>query len=146
MYQLWVQGALDNTGELTSMGRKMVEFPLDPSLAKMLIFSEGLKCTAEILVWCILYGTSLNSVNNCPITELILCPAIDHCFLAIRSDCVLPTQGTNGGVRRCPRKILCTGERSLDSPPRVQSVESQPVQRCVVHSAFRAPESDAEGA
>ena len=40
MYQLWVLGALDNTGALTSLGRKMVEFPLDPPLAKMLIFAE----------------------------------------------------------------------------------------------------------
>jgi pre-mRNA-splicing factor ATP-dependent RNA helicase DHX38/PRP16 len=37
MYQLWVLGALDNTGGLTSMGSKMVEFPLDPPLAKMLL-------------------------------------------------------------------------------------------------------------
>jgi pre-mRNA-splicing factor ATP-dependent RNA helicase DHX38/PRP16 len=49
MYQLWVQGALDNLGELTDMGRKMVEFPLDPSLSKMLIMSEQLDCSAEIL-------------------------------------------------------------------------------------------------
>jgi hypothetical protein len=50
MYQLWILGALDNTGELTSLGRRMVEFPLDPSLSKMLITSEELGCTAEILV------------------------------------------------------------------------------------------------
>ena len=39
MYQLWVLGALDNTGGLTQMGQKMVEFPLDPPLAKMLLVS-----------------------------------------------------------------------------------------------------------
>lgn len=50
MYQLWVLGALDNTGELTTLGRKMVEFPLDPPLAKMLIFAESLGCTYEILI------------------------------------------------------------------------------------------------
>ncbi|CAG8467669.1 8308_t:CDS:2 [Paraglomus occultum] len=49
MYQLWVLGALDNTGELTPLGRKMVEFPLDPSLSKMLIVADELGCTAEIL-------------------------------------------------------------------------------------------------
>ncbi|CAG8634454.1 15263_t:CDS:10, partial [Dentiscutata heterogama] len=49
MYQLWILGALDNTGELTPLGRRMVEFPLDPSLSKMLIVSEELGCTAEIL-------------------------------------------------------------------------------------------------
>eukprot|EP00611_Tribonema_gayanum_P011777 TRINITY_DN2211_c2_g1_i5.p1 TRINITY_DN2211_c2_g1~~TRINITY_DN2211_c2_g1_i5.p1 ORF type:complete len:555 (-),score=234.15 TRINITY_DN2211_c2_g1_i5:58-1722(-) len=50
LYQLWVLGALSNTGDLTTLGRKMVEFPLDPPLAKMLIFSEKLGCTAEVLV------------------------------------------------------------------------------------------------
>jgi pre-mRNA-splicing factor ATP-dependent RNA helicase DHX38/PRP16 len=45
-----VLGALDNTGALTQLGRKMVEFPLDPALAKMLIYSEQLQCSQEILV------------------------------------------------------------------------------------------------
>lgn len=49
MYQLWVLGALDNTGNLTPLGRKMVEFPLDPPLSKMLIIAEQLGCTAEIV-------------------------------------------------------------------------------------------------
>jgi len=51
MYQLWILGALDNTGELTPLGRKMVEFPLDPPLSKMLIISasEEYKCSNEIL-------------------------------------------------------------------------------------------------
>ena len=50
MYQLWVLGALDNTGSLTRLGRKMVEFPLDPSLSKMLITAETLDCTSEMVV------------------------------------------------------------------------------------------------
>eukprot|EP00823_Brevimastigomonas_motovehiculus_P006334 TRINITY_DN5223_c0_g1_i1.p1 TRINITY_DN5223_c0_g1~~TRINITY_DN5223_c0_g1_i1.p1 ORF type:complete len:765 (-),score=184.00 TRINITY_DN5223_c0_g1_i1:110-2404(-) len=49
MYQLWVLGALDNFGKLTNLGRKMVEFPLDPPLAKMMITAELLNCTSEIL-------------------------------------------------------------------------------------------------
>ncbi|KAJ3325084.1 DEAH-box RNA helicase prp16 [Blyttiomyces sp. JEL0837] len=49
MYQLWVLGALDNTGELTEMGRRMVEFPLDPPLSKMLIMSCEMGCSEEIL-------------------------------------------------------------------------------------------------
>lgn len=32
--------ALDNTGDLTKLGEKMVEFPLDPPLSKILIMSE----------------------------------------------------------------------------------------------------------
>lgn len=50
MYQLWILGALDNSGDLTDLGKRMVEFPLDPSLAKMLIFAEELGCTQEILI------------------------------------------------------------------------------------------------
>ncbi|KAI8922743.1 P-loop containing nucleoside triphosphate hydrolase protein [Entophlyctis helioformis] len=49
MYQLWVLGALDDMGELTDSGRKMSEFPVDPSLAKMLIMAERLGCAAEVL-------------------------------------------------------------------------------------------------
>lgn len=49
MYQLWVLGALDNVGELTELGRKMSEFPLDPPLSKMLIKGDLLGCTEEIL-------------------------------------------------------------------------------------------------
>lgn len=49
MYQLWILGALDNEGELTELGRKMVEFPLDPPLSKMLLESSRYKCTADIL-------------------------------------------------------------------------------------------------
>ncbi len=48
MFQLWVLGALDNTGGLTKLGRKMVEFPLDPPLAKMLITGAELGCAAEV--------------------------------------------------------------------------------------------------
>lgn len=50
MYQLWILGALDNVGNLTPMGRQMVEFPLDPAMSKMLLFSTEMKCSAEILI------------------------------------------------------------------------------------------------
>jgi pre-mRNA-splicing factor ATP-dependent RNA helicase DHX38/PRP16 len=49
MYQLWVLGALDNTGELTTLGRTMANFPMDTALAKMLIVSVERKCSAEVL-------------------------------------------------------------------------------------------------
>jgi pre-mRNA-splicing factor ATP-dependent RNA helicase DHX38/PRP16 len=51
MYQLWVLGALDNTGDLTSLGRHMVEFPLDPPLSKLLLFAqESGGCSTEVLI------------------------------------------------------------------------------------------------
>lgn len=49
MYQLWVLGALDNVGDLTPVGRKMSEFPMEPSMAKMLISSVDYKCSTEML-------------------------------------------------------------------------------------------------
>ncbi|ORX37812.1 P-loop containing nucleoside triphosphate hydrolase protein [Kockovaella imperatae] len=49
MYQLWVLGALDNIGDLTPTGLKMANFPMEPSLAKMLIVATEYKCSAEML-------------------------------------------------------------------------------------------------
>jgi pre-mRNA-splicing factor ATP-dependent RNA helicase DHX38/PRP16 len=50
MFQLWILGSLDNTGNLTELGRGMIDFPLDPTLSKMLIVSVDMKCSAEVLV------------------------------------------------------------------------------------------------
>ncbi|GBG58980.1 hypothetical protein CBR_g24329 [Chara braunii] len=47
--QLYALGALNSRGELTKLGRRMAEFPLDPMLAKMLIASDGFNCSEEIL-------------------------------------------------------------------------------------------------
>ena len=48
-YQLWVLGALSDNGGLTNLGRRMAEFPLDPSLAKMLLVGEEMRCSEEVL-------------------------------------------------------------------------------------------------
>lgn len=68
MYQLWTLGALDNTGALNPLGRKMVEFPLDPALSKMLIASVEMQCSAD----CLIIGklTSVKSkVSSCIISN-----------------------------------------------------------------------------
>jgi pre-mRNA-splicing factor ATP-dependent RNA helicase DHX38/PRP16 len=49
MFDLWALGALDNLGELTELGRKMSAFPMDPSLAKMLITAEQYGCSEEMV-------------------------------------------------------------------------------------------------
>jgi pre-mRNA-splicing factor ATP-dependent RNA helicase DHX15/PRP43 len=41
--------ALDDDGELTEIGRKMAEFPLDPQFAKALIVSPAFNCSNEVL-------------------------------------------------------------------------------------------------
>ena len=38
--QLYALGALNHLGELTKLGRKMAEFPVDPCLSKMILASE----------------------------------------------------------------------------------------------------------
>jgi pre-mRNA-splicing factor ATP-dependent RNA helicase DHX15/PRP43 len=42
-------GALSDEGDMTKLGEKMSEFPLDPQLAKMLIVSPDFQCSNEIL-------------------------------------------------------------------------------------------------
>ena len=42
-------GALDDEGNLTTVGEQMSEFPLDPQLAKMLIAAQQFNCTSEAL-------------------------------------------------------------------------------------------------
>jgi pre-mRNA-splicing factor ATP-dependent RNA helicase DHX15/PRP43 len=40
--------ALDDEGELTPLGEKMAEFPLEPQLAKVLLSSKDYNCTDEM--------------------------------------------------------------------------------------------------
>jgi len=49
MFQLWMLGALDNLGDITPLGNKMAQFPLDPPLSKMLIVAQELGCSSEIM-------------------------------------------------------------------------------------------------
>ncbi|CAA9988899.1 pre-mRNA-splicing factor ATP-dependent RNA helicase PRP16, putative [Plasmodium knowlesi strain H] len=50
LHELWVLGAINNEGNLTDIGKKMILFPLDPPLSKILIYSENFECTKEILI------------------------------------------------------------------------------------------------
>ena len=51
LFDLWALGALDNIGDLTGLGRRMTAFPMDPSLAKLLITSTEpeYSCSQEML-------------------------------------------------------------------------------------------------
>ncbi|KAK0272334.1 hypothetical protein LTR35_012917 [Friedmanniomyces endolithicus] len=51
LFDLWALGALNNLGELTELGRKMTNFPMDPPLAKLIIMSStsAHTCSEEIL-------------------------------------------------------------------------------------------------
>lgn len=47
--QLYALAALNDRGELTKLGRRMAEFPLDPMLSKMIVASDKYKCSEEIV-------------------------------------------------------------------------------------------------
>ncbi|OBT52331.1 hypothetical protein VE04_07626, partial [Pseudogymnoascus sp. 24MN13] len=49
LFDLWALGALRDIGDLTDVGLKMTPFPMDPSLAKLLITSEEYGCSEEML-------------------------------------------------------------------------------------------------
>merc|ERR1719149_313804 len=57
-------GALDDDGNLTELGSMMAEFPLDPQLAKMVLYSPQLNCSNEIL--------SITAMLNTP--NPFMCP------------------------------------------------------------------------
>lgn len=46
---LYALGALNDRGELTKMGRRMAEFPVDPMMSKAILSSEEYHCTEEVL-------------------------------------------------------------------------------------------------
>lgn len=51
LYELWAMGAVDNKGQLTDMGAKMTLFPMEPTLAKLIILSSRseFSCSSEII-------------------------------------------------------------------------------------------------
>ncbi|XP_070822733.1 pre-mRNA-splicing factor ATP-dependent RNA helicase DHX16 [Chaetodon trifascialis] len=57
--QLYALGALNHMGELTKLGRRMAELPVDPMLSKMILASEQYKCSNEVLTI-----AAMLSVNN----------------------------------------------------------------------------------
>ncbi|XP_012570929.1 pre-mRNA-splicing factor ATP-dependent RNA helicase DEAH1 [Cicer arietinum] len=46
---LYALSALNKLGELTKVGRRMAEFPVDPMLSKMIVVSEKYKCSEDII-------------------------------------------------------------------------------------------------
>ncbi|KAK6128155.1 hypothetical protein DH2020_038108 [Rehmannia glutinosa] len=46
---LYALSALNKHGELTRVGRRMAEFPLDPMLSKMIVASDKYQCSDEII-------------------------------------------------------------------------------------------------
>ncbi len=57
--QLYALGSLNDRGELTKLGRRMAEFPVDPMLSKIIMASEKYMCSEEMITI-----ASMLSVNN----------------------------------------------------------------------------------
>jgi pre-mRNA-splicing factor ATP-dependent RNA helicase DHX38/PRP16 len=49
LFDLWALGAIDNVGDLTTLGKTMTAFPMDPSLAKTVIIAQEYECTDEMM-------------------------------------------------------------------------------------------------
>lgn len=47
--ELYALGALNDEGQLTKLGRRMAEFPVDPKLSKSIIQSGKYLCTSEVI-------------------------------------------------------------------------------------------------
>ncbi|KAL3471001.1 P-loop containing nucleoside triphosphate hydrolase protein [Aspergillus californicus] len=60
--ELYALSALDDEGLLTRLGRKMADFPMEPSLAKVLIASVDLSCSDEMLSIVAMLSTGTQSV------------------------------------------------------------------------------------
>ncbi|KAL0074854.1 P-loop containing nucleoside triphosphate hydrolase protein [Phycomyces blakesleeanus] len=50
--QLYALGALNDRAELTKLGRRMAEFPMDPTLSKSIVVAEKYECTEEVVSIC----------------------------------------------------------------------------------------------
>ncbi|CAI5755535.1 unnamed protein product [Candida verbasci] len=49
LYELWSISALDNFGELTELGKQMTQFPIEPTLSKLILLSTKFKCSEDII-------------------------------------------------------------------------------------------------
>ncbi|CUF82437.1 pre-mRNA splicing factor, putative [Bodo saltans] len=66
LWQLWLFGALDDAGDITESGRCMLEFPVNPTLANILIHSTRLKCSAEVLSIVAMLSADVKSLFEMP--------------------------------------------------------------------------------
>ncbi|KAL8213278.1 UNVERIFIED_CONTAM: putative pre-mRNA-splicing factor ATP-dependent RNA helicase dhx16 [Gekko kuhli] len=77
--QLYALGALNHLGELTKMGRKMAELPVDPLLSKMILASEQYKCSEQILIIAAMLSDKVVHADNARMNFFL--PGGDHLVL-----------------------------------------------------------------
>jgi pre-mRNA-splicing factor ATP-dependent RNA helicase DHX38/PRP16 len=136
MFQLWVLGALDNVGELTSAGKKMSDFPMEPSLAKMLIVATDHGCSSEMLtivsmlsVPSVFYRPAQRAEESDAAREKFFVPESDHLTLLH----VYTQWKSNGCVNSWAQNlfVIVTSQLIIQ------------IQRQLVHETFPASKIDA---
>lgn len=118
MYNLWALEALDINGDLTDLGKKMVEFPLDPSMSKILIVSGKYKCSVEILsilsmisIQNIFYRPKEREIESDRMKEKFIIPESDHLTLLnvynnwIENNCSLEWSNENYLLQKSLLKV-----------------------------------------
>ena len=63
--ELYMLGAINDKGELTILGRKMSQLPMDPMMAKTIVAGDKYKCMEEMVTIVSMLGVG-NSVFYCP--------------------------------------------------------------------------------
>ena len=80
--QLNYLGALDDDGNLTSLGNKMSEVPLEPQLAKILLVSPEYSCSNEVSLIHLLSASTF-SLPRIPLDRHDIVDVVrPHCFYA----------------------------------------------------------------
>lgn len=80
---LYALGALNDRGEMTKLGRRMAEFPVDPMLSKAIISSEQYQCTEEACIHRISQTVhEINYISSVRFSPLFRCfQSQDPCFI-----------------------------------------------------------------
>lgn len=94
---LYALGALNDRGELTKLGRRMAEFPLDPMLSKTIIQSGEFGCSEEVgslRLWTKNEPEELNSplIVNRSCLSYQCFPSRFHCSIALRTRSFMRTK------------------------------------------------------
>jgi hypothetical protein len=104
---LYALGALNHKGELTRLGRRMAEFPVDPMLSKAIIQSEAFNCTDEVSRPRYRESAGTNTELNMAFFSSVQNPGPDHHLDVARSSCVDVSTKRQASSRREGASKFC---------------------------------------
>ena len=126
---LSILGAIDKHRNLTGMGRKMAVLPVDPKFSRMILASEELGCSREVVdIVSVLsassrlsLGVSNDDISTVGAREKLNHPSGDHCTTlnAFRAYQEVISSSTSGEAKAwCARNFL--NERALSEAMEIQ--------------------------